>query len=96
LLFPTAVVPLVAVSGAECVEALTAAGFALSTRTSEGTTLTRGLHLVVVPDVPMLAPDELGSILRSAGVPYSDFLDLLSEVPTDPGIARTRPAPPVR
>ncbi|MBX3204759.1 MAG: hypothetical protein KF764_06805 [Labilithrix sp.] len=82
--------PLVAVSGAECIEALTSAGFSLTARTRTEVTLTKGLRLVVVPDVPMLAPDDLTAILRSAGLPYSDFLDLLSEAPTDPAISRTR------
>ncbi len=83
-------VPLVAVSGAECVDALAAAGFSLTARTSADVTLTKGLRVVVVPDVPMLPPEELMAILRSAGVPYSEFLDLLSEAPTDPAISRTR------
>lgn len=38
----------------------------------------------------MLGPDELLAILRIAGVPYSEFLELLSETPTDPAISRTR------
>lgn len=93
-LLPTArVVPLVAVSGAECVEALTGAGFVVVARSSTGATLTKGLRFVVVPEAGMLVPDELTSILRSAGIPYSDFLDLLSEAPTDPAISRTRLSP---
>lgn len=92
---PQGVIPLVAVSGAECVEALTMAGFTLTMRTDAGATLTKDLHVVVVPDVPLLAPDELTAILRSAGLPYTEFLELLSEAPTDPAISRTRLAPSV-
>lgn len=82
-------------SGVECVDALTSAGFSLTARTGADVTLTKGLRVVVVPDVPMLTPDELMAILRSAGVPYSEFLDLLSEAPTDPAISRTRLSPSV-
>ena len=86
-------VPLVAVSGAECIDALCIAGFTLTSRTGTQVTLTKGLRLVVVPDVAMLGPDQLLAILRAAGVPYSEFLDLLSETPTDPAISRTRLSP---
>jgi hypothetical protein len=87
------VIPLVAVSGAECIDALSTAGFALVGRNGADVTMTKGLHVVIVPDVPLLTPDELLAILRSAGVPYSEFLDLLSEAPTDPAISRTRLSP---
>ena len=86
-------VPLVAVSGAECADALSSAGFALTARTGSEVTLSKGLRVVVIPDVAMLSPDELLAILRSAGVPYSEFLDLLSEAPTDPAISRLRLSP---
>ncbi len=86
-------VPLVAVSGAECVDALSGAGFSLTARTGADVTLSKGLRVVVVPDVAMLSPDELLAILRTAGVPYTDFLDLLSEAPTDPAISRLRMSP---
>jgi hypothetical protein len=93
------VIPLVAVSGAECVEALSIAGFTLKLRSSDGATMTKGLHVVVIPDVPMLSPDELTALLRSANVKYTDFLDLLSEAPTDPAIflrERVVPSAPPR
>ena len=86
-------VPLVAVSGAECVDALSSAGFSLTGRTGSDVTLSKGLRVVVVPDVAMLSPDELLAVLRSAGVPYSEFLDLLSEAPTDPAMSRMRLSP---
>jgi len=87
------VVPLVAVSGAECIDALAIAGFSLTARNGSEVTLTKGLRVVVVPHAAMLTPDELLAILRSAGVPYSEFLDLLSEAPTDPAISRLRLSP---
>jgi hypothetical protein len=88
------VVPLVAVSGAECIDALSCAGFSLSERSDRGVTLTKGLRSVLVPDVAMLTPEELTEVLRSAGIAYSEFLDLLSEAPTDPAISRMRPCIP--
>jgi len=94
LLFGAPVVPLVAVSGAECVDALSCAGFSLVGRSRAGVTLTKGTRSVLVPDVAMLTPEELTEILESAGIAYSDFLDLLSEAPTDPAISRTRPCIP--
>lgn len=86
-------VPLLAVSGAECIEALTGAGFIVVARSSDFATLTKGLRFVVVPEAPILTPDELTAILRSAGIESEDFLDLLSEAPTDPAISRTRLIP---
>ncbi|MBX3192055.1 MAG: hypothetical protein KF819_34005 [Labilithrix sp.] len=83
-------VPLVAVSGAECIEALRLAGFRLHVAAAEGrVTLASGVRVVSVPDVAMLTPTELYAILRDAGVTYSTFLDLLSETPTDPDVSRT-------
>lgn len=80
-------IPLVAVSGPECVDALVHAGFSVAARGAVGTTLASGLRRVVVPDVAMLRPEELVAILRAAGVSYGDFLDHLSEAPTDPAIS---------
>lgn len=92
------VLPLVAVSGYECVEALQLAGFAIRSRSDSAAILERDLRVVVVPDVAMLAPEDLESLLRDAGIAYDDFLDLLSETPTDPdlhvessGVRRTTP-----
>jgi hypothetical protein len=86
LLCGETVVPLVAVSGAECVEALLLAGFALQSRSDSATTLERELRVVVVPDVAMLVPEDLEALLRDAGISYDVFLDLLSEMPTDPDV----------
>lgn len=92
---PDSVVPLVAVSGAECVEALTMAGFAVIARSEGRTTLGRGKCVVTVPDVPFVAPEALAEILAAAEIPFAEFLDLLSEAPTDPAISRTRLVPSV-
>lgn len=82
------VIPLVAVSGAECVDALLVAGFVVRSHTRVDdvlmTTLEDERHIVVVPDVDMVRPDDLVVLLRTAGVAYSDFLDYLSEAPTAP------------
>ncbi len=92
------VLPLVAVSGFECVDALLLAGFAIRSRSDSATILERDLRVVVVPDVAMLTPEDLEALLRDAGIAYDDFLDLLSETPTEPdvqiensGIRRTIP-----
>lgn len=85
-------VSLVAVSGSDCIEALQLAGFTTRSRTDHATTLERGLRVVVVPDVAMLPPGELQMLLRDAGVTYSDFLDILSEAPTDLDVLRTNTA----
>jgi hypothetical protein len=78
------VLPLVAVSGAECVEALVLDGFTVRTRSDAATVLERGGRVVVIPDVAMLAPEDIEALLNDAGIPYDSFLDLLSETPTDP------------
>ena len=80
--------PLVAVSGSECVDALQAAGFDVCTRTDEHTTLGKSGRTVTVRIGALLMPEELLSILRDSGLAYSDFLDLLSEAPTDPDVRR--------
>jgi hypothetical protein len=82
------VVPLVAVSGADCVEALTLGGFAVRSRSDSATVLEHGIRVVVVPDVAMLVPEDLQMLLKDAGIAYDDFLDLLSETPTDPDLRR--------
>jgi hypothetical protein len=99
-LWKTAVLlPLVAVSGSECVEALLAAGFSVRSRSDDLACLVSGMRSVSVPTVAMLTPDELVAVLRQAGVAYTDFLDLLSEAPTDPDIrpwALAASSPPPR
>lgn len=84
--------PLVAVSGPECVDALQAAGFAVASRTDDHTTLAKSGRSVTIRTGALLLPEELLNVLRDAGLAYSDFLDLLSEAPTDPDMRR----PPVR
>lgn len=81
--------PLVAVSGPECVDALVHAGFTVRSRTSDHTVLGKGPRSVSVRTSALLMPDELLALLRDAGLAYSDFLDLLSEAPTDPDVRRS-------
>ena len=80
--------PLVAVSGSECVDALVHAGFAVRTRTDAETLLEKGGRSVIIRSGGLLMPDELLGLIRDAGLAYSDFLDLLSEAPTDPDMRR--------
>jgi hypothetical protein len=82
------VLPLVAISGADCVEALVLGGFTVRSRSDSATILERGLRVVVVPDVAMLAPEDMETLLRDAGLAYDDLLDLVSESPTDPDVMR--------
>ncbi|MDB5213482.1 MAG: hypothetical protein JWO86_1409 [Myxococcaceae bacterium] len=86
--------PLVAVSGAECVEALSLDGFTVRSRSDTATILERDARVVAVPDVTMLTPEDLEALLVDAGIAYDDFLDLLSETPTDP--VGVRPTSSVR
>ncbi len=88
LLGQGSVLPLVAVSGAECVDALVLAGFTVRSRTDSATVLERASRVVVVPDVAMLTPDDLHALLQDGGITYDAFLDLLSETPTDPALER--------
>jgi hypothetical protein len=80
------VIPLVAVSGSECVEALQQAGFVTRSRSEASITLAQGERVVAVPDCAMLAPEDLELVLRDAGITYDDFLDLLSDTPTNPDL----------
>ena len=89
-------VPLVAVSGVECVEALVCAGFTVRSRDDDAASLVNTLRSVTVPLVAMLTPEELTNILRDAGVSYSDFLEYLSETPTEPDVHHARARRPAR
>lgn len=80
--------PLVAVSGAECVDALVLGGFTVRSRTGDQTVLGKDGRSVSIRGGAFLMPDELLAVLRDAGLAYSDFLDLLSEAPTDPDVRR--------
>ncbi|HEY8076337.1 MAG TPA: hypothetical protein VIF62_19565 [Labilithrix sp.] len=88
-MYSASLLPLVAVSGTECVEALLHAGFARRTVADDATTLSRDGRVVIVPTSALLAPDELRAVLSDARIAYSDFLDLLSDMPTDPDVTRT-------
>jgi hypothetical protein len=84
------VIPLVAVSTEECVEALVRAGFALTSRVNGNAALEKERRVVQVPDAGILSPEDLTEVLRASGIAYSDFLDLLSECPTEPALPRAR------
>lgn len=93
--------PLVAVSASECIDVLLLAGFTVRSRTEDATRLEKADRAVVIRSSALLTPDELVSLLRDAGLAYSDFLDLLSEAPTEPSIrrsslARVASSPPPR
>lgn len=71
-------VPVLAVSPAECIAALTLAGFRPSRSQSSETVLENELRRVVIPDEAVLPQEAFESMLRAAGVSYSEFLELLS------------------
>jgi hypothetical protein len=88
------VLPVLAVSGADCAHALVLAGFVVVAIANGVATLAKGDVKVEVPDSPILALDELTAILRTAKIAYADFVELLGDAPTDPAISRTRPSTP--
>jgi hypothetical protein len=81
--------PALVVSSDELVVAFQRAGF-VARRATGRTILERGTRVVVIPDGRLLAPEAVAATLRSAGISYSDFLDYLSEAPTEPARSGTR------
>jgi hypothetical protein len=78
--------PLLAMGADECVDALVAGGFSVVRRTSHGVLLERGSRQVHVPMTSLLTPDQLLTILESAGLSNYQFLELFSDMPTAPGV----------
>lgn len=62
------------------------AGFAVRTRGGDRVTLGKSMRVVHLPNAPLLSPEELAAVLRDAGVRYLEFLDFLSETPTEPDV----------
>ncbi|MDF2696178.1 MAG: hypothetical protein K0S65_4561 [Labilithrix sp.] len=73
--------PLLAVSGPECVDALVLGGFRLTQSCDGAVRLEHDGRVVLVRDVPLLPSEELESILRNAGIAFTVFLDLLDRLP---------------
>jgi hypothetical protein len=71
------------ISGAECVEALCAAGFRVRTRTAGQTVLERGTRTLVVPDRLVLPAEVLESLLVEADLSVDKFVWLLGEITTE-------------
>jgi hypothetical protein len=71
------------VSGAECVEALCAAGFRVRRRAAGQTVLERGSRTLVVPDRLVLPEEVLDTILTEADLSVDRFIWLLGEVTTE-------------
>lgn len=67
------------VSGRTLLEALLRAGFEVRHRTSGLAIVERGYRVLVVPDVPRLAPDQLTALLSAAGVTYAALEGLLDD-----------------
>lgn len=87
------VVPVLAVSTAECVAALNLAGFRPCRSEGSETILENELRRVVVPESALLEEKQLRAVLDAAAIPYSEFLELLSrayaEPDTSPGVAES-------
>lgn len=61
-----------------CIRALQAAGFVVRRRGGGIALLARGPRMVVVPDLPALDPNLVGSILRSANLDPTEFRQLVA------------------
>jgi hypothetical protein len=70
------------ISGAECVDALCCEGFKVAARRPGSTTVIRGLHVIVVPDVVVMPPSVLDAILEEADISSRRFFALLADEPT--------------
>jgi hypothetical protein len=77
------VVTNILVSGADCVDALCAAGFRVHRQTLGGSVLVRGPRTLVVPDAIELSAGALDSILAEAELTVDRFIWLLGELPTE-------------
>ena len=66
--------------------ALTRAGFAIVDRPEGVVILERGMRLVTVPTLPLLAREAMLVLLRAAGVSYAELVGFLAEAPTTPGL----------
>jgi hypothetical protein len=76
-------------SSEEVVLALKRAGFS-ARRRGGVTVLQHEHHTVRIPHVALLPYEELAAALRAANLRYTDFLELLSEVPLPPSSSKTR------
>lgn len=83
LVLPGTLLPILAVSATECVQALTLGGFRTTSRTQAATVLEQRDRRVIVPATMMLPPDDLENILRAAAVSYTEFLELLARAYPD-------------
>jgi hypothetical protein len=92
------VLPLLAVSPQECIDALRLAGFSVVERSERSTVLRRDRREVEVFDADLIDAEELEALLKNAGLPYTEFLELLSRTPTQPDleVASTGMRPRVR
>lgn len=75
-------------SGADVVWGLMRAGFAIVDRPAGVVVLERGVRLVTVPTLPLLAREAMGVLLRAAGITYMELVEHLAEAPTTPVLAQ--------
>ena len=72
----------ISISGADCVDALCCEGFRVAARRAGSTTVMRGLHVIVVPDVVVMPPAVVDAILEEADISSRRFFALLADEPT--------------
>lgn len=81
-----------AISGRECVIALTTVGFSVVRRTEGSTVLRRGDQLAIVPDTLVIANAVLDRILDVADLTIERLVFLISEAPTMRDLGSPLPA----
>ncbi len=72
--------PTLAVSAEEMVLALGRAGF-VARRDETTTVLQQRYRVVVIPHVPLLSEDQLATVLRSAGLSFTELLEHIDGEP---------------
>lgn len=77
-------------SGADVVWGLMRAGFTIVDQPGGVVVLERGVRLVTVPTLPLLAREAMGVLLRAAGISYAELVALVAEAPTTPALAPMR------
>ena len=80
-----------AISGAECVFALSELGFVVVRREPGRTILRNGRSMVIVPDRLVLPRMVLEAIVERAKVSHGALLSVLEDLPTQPELPRLEP-----
>ena len=84
------VTPTAMLSGADVVWGLMRAGFTIVDQPGGVVVLERGMRLVTVPTLPLLAREAMSVLLHAAGITYGELAALVAEAPTTPALAHVR------